>query len=98
MKPTNAAPIPAMCPIGAIARAFIFPKRNPIVKNCSAIKVSSTGKLGFTLDQKNTTYTSDITQKPNRAKSTNLLEPNLSTNVPLRKVAAPTVIASPAKI
>ena len=33
INPFNAEPIPAICPMGSIAKARRFPNKNPIVKN-----------------------------------------------------------------
>ena len=35
VNPLIAAPIPAIWPIGSIANALVFPKRNPMEKNCN---------------------------------------------------------------
>ncbi len=48
-KPFIAEPTPAMCPIGSIAKDRIFPKRNPIEKNCSAKKASKISIVGLSL-------------------------------------------------
>ena len=41
-NPLIAAPIPAMCPIGSIAKARVFPNKKPIAKNCNQKKVNNT--------------------------------------------------------
>ena len=47
MNPVIAAPIPAICPTGSIARALKFPNKKPTAKNCKAKKISATGNEGL---------------------------------------------------
>ena len=49
IKPVMAAPIPAICPTGSMARERRFPKRKPTAKNCNAKKVSRIPNGGFPL-------------------------------------------------
>ena len=60
MNPFIAAPIPAICPIGCIAKALKFPNRKPIAKNCIAKKPTNTIIPGLLPDQNNTTYKTEI--------------------------------------
>ncbi len=46
-KPIIADPIPAMCPIGCIANALMFPKMNPKANHNNAILNTNTSKGGF---------------------------------------------------
>lgn len=47
INPVIAAPIPAICPIGCIAKALKFPNRNPIEKNCKKKNVNTIKISGF---------------------------------------------------
>ena len=53
-KPVIAAPMPAIWPIGSIAKALKFPNKNPIAKNCNPKKASKTPMAGFALSRNNT--------------------------------------------
>lgn len=48
--PVKAAPIPAICPNGCMAKARKFPKIKPTAKNSSAKKHKTTQYGGFTPD------------------------------------------------
>ena len=49
INPVIAAPIPAICPIGSMAKALRFPKRNPIAKNCNPKNSNRISMEGFPL-------------------------------------------------
>ena len=46
-KPLIAAPTPAICPTGCMAKALKFPNKNPIAKNCKAQKLKNIVMFGF---------------------------------------------------
>lgn len=52
IKPLTAAPMPAICPMGCMANARIFPKINPMDRNCSPKNNNKMYMLGF-LELKN---------------------------------------------
>ena len=41
INPLIAAPIPAICPSGSMAKALKFPNKKPTEKNCSAKKLTN---------------------------------------------------------
>ena len=55
IKPLIAAPTPAICPIGCMARALRLPNKNPMAVNCRPKKTSNIHKGGFTLFINNNT-------------------------------------------
>ena len=98
INPVIAAPIPAICPTGSIAKALKFPNKKPIAKNCKPKKVSRIPIEGLSNPLNSTTYNKETPKKKNSAIVTNFSIPYFKTSVPFKKVEVPIAIAKPAKI
>ena len=64
INPFIAAPIPAICPKGCMAKARKFPNKKPTAKNCKAKKLNRIKMLGFCPDQNKTKKKSAPKSRP----------------------------------